>query len=66
VTDPRDQGTLCQGCCQRYRADVMLPEPLWKAIRGRHNLLCPVCIAYAIEQRLAEDNGFAAYEVQEV
>lgn len=42
--------TRCQGCGQRYKVDVMIPDALWKRIRFGRNLLCGVCIMRGIEK----------------
>ncbi len=49
MTDPRDQGCLCQACGDRYKVDLMLPDELWARISGGKNLLCGRCIMTAME-----------------
>lgn len=54
-TGDQDPGCLCQGCGQRYRVDVLVPDELWERIRptGKPEgagLLCGRCIFGRIEQ----------------
>lgn len=51
----------CQRCGELYRVDIMVPDDLWARISGR-NLLCPMCIARAIED-LRE---YGAYELRRI
>lgn len=64
--DPRESGTLCQGCGKRYRCDWMLPPDQWEMIRFGDNLLCGPCIAARIEFELAEASMFLAFKVEEI
>lgn len=69
--DPRESGTLCQECNQRYRCDWNLSDAIWSTIApigvpAMPNLLCGICIAHRVEQFLAEAGEFAAFKVREI
>lgn len=62
-----DQGCTCQGCGERYRVDLLIPDALWDEIRpagkaGSPGLLCGSCIMNAIEER----GEFDAFELSEI
>lgn len=51
MSDPRDEGCLCQDCGRRYRIDLRLSDELWERITYQNwaNLLCGICIMERIE-----------------
>lgn len=66
MSDPRDNGCMCQCCGQRYKVDFIVPDELWEKIKPKGKavgagLLCGWCIVENIEA-----GGFAAYRMEPI
>lgn len=58
MSDPRDDGCICQECGGRYKVDVLVSNDLWARLGYDHeDMVCGECIVDGIE-RLGEFGAF--------
>jgi hypothetical protein len=60
---PPESGSLCQGCGDVYRVDLIIPDHLWEQIKPDYaapggGLLCPACIGGRLEHAVGTHGVF--------
>lgn len=48
--DVNKDGVLCEACDLRHKAELMVPDELWKKVSKGQDFLCGMCIMARLEE----------------